>query len=841
MINRHAEAIWPVPYLIGRTKKIMAIKFHSTLFRRLIVALVTASLSSLVWAASTQRPQEIDKTYEFKDSGLQALGAAINTDISRLDDLFGTARDWNSLRAQLPRMEEKGWLGIAMKLPEEMPKAPDGGHDLQAIEIARIMPDSGAEAAGLLEGDLIVGLDGAHFKDKGFQSLLTLRLDISKKHPGDKVKLQVMRGKDLLELEATLGTAPRIDSVLKPHPELEHRQPGKSPSLLGEALEKEGLTNEFVKLLQQFHDETDKVVSPLVRQPGYNPFRLQEVNYVMNNPLDVPVVARKITDGLQRDFDQTHHDLAGLVGTAMGELDKTYVPPSPDAAQPPADMSAYVERLVLAIQHANAERTAVLSVLDTEEIDFLYSFAPTLLVPNQDADKHEPSLAEKRNKETRLLRFFHIVLKLDLPRLMNASAGIARALDLPALASLDKHSFKLEHYPASWVVHEEADLTVIDTPAGRVLIGGPQDNIYKEDATLILDLGGNDTYFNHAGGSTRQTPFSVVIDMSGDDTYSATADFSQGAGMLGGGFLVDLEGNDHYTAKNYAQGAGMLGVGMLADLAGRDQYSAISIAQGAGSFGIGLLAEAGGNDTYSANVFAQGFGFVNGFGAIVEAAGNDNYFAGGLFDDFRAPGKSYDSMSQGFGYGIRPWESFAGASGGIGVIADAEGNDTYVADYFAQGSSYWYSLGILDDRKGNDRYVSGRYSQGAGIHMSAGVLIDGEGDDNYLATTGVAQGSGHDFGIGFLLDNGGNDRYIADIIAQGAGNDNGIGVLSDNGGDDEYFIRNRGQGRGNFEPIHDLGSFGFLLDTGGSDVYSSGAVNNSLNYKTRWGILLDTN
>src|SRR5690606_32279131 len=122
-------------------------------------------------------------------------------------------------------------------------------------------------------------------------------------------------------------------------------------------------------------------------------------------------------------------------------------------------------------------------------------------------------------------------------------------------------------------------------------------------------------------------------------------------------------------------------------------------------------------------------------------------------------GKSYQSMSQGFGYGVRPWESLAGASGGIGVIAEAEGNDTYVADYFAQGSSYWFSLGILDDRKGHDRYVSGRYSQGAGIHMSAGVLIVGEGDDNYLASYGVAQGCGHDFGIGFLLDNGGNDRY----------------------------------------------------------------------------------
>jgi len=67
-------------------------------------------------------------------------------------------------------------------------------------------------------------------------------------------------------------------------------------------------------------------------------------------------------------------------------------------------------------------------------------------------------------------------------------------------------------------------------------------------------------------------------------------------------------------------------------------------------------------------------------------------------------------------------------------------------------------------------------------------------------------------------------------------------VLSDNGGNDRYFLDDLGQGRGNFEPSRDVGSFGLLFDTGGGhDVYSQGGRDNSLNYKTRWGILLDTN
>jgi PDZ domain len=814
---------------------------YSPIFCRMMFAIIAAGFFNTASAATEEQPKEIDKSYDFSGKEMKGYGAEVNADISHLDQLFGTASDWNALRKPQEVTEEKAWLGIAMKLPEQMPKEPGTDHVLQAIGVARVMPDSGAEAAGLRDGDLIVGIDGKPVENKGDKTLLAFRMLVSKKHPGDKVKLRVLRDEALLELEATLTFYPHVNSVLKPQPERKEKTSVEGKSLLGDALEKEGLTHEFVRLLKELHDETDKVVSPLVRKDTYSPFRLQEVNYVMNNPLELPVVARKITDRLSGDFGQTHHDLAALVGTAMDELDMTYVPAGPDEKKP-ANLTEYVERLVKAIQHANSERAAVLSVLDAKDIDFLYATAPQLFVRELDSGEKEKTDAEKREDENSMLRFLQLTLKLDLPRLFGAAAEVARAIDPETLASLDKQAGKLENYPSDWVVHEEENLTTIDTPAGRVLIGGTGDNTYTEDAALILDLGGNDKYFNHAGGSTRSNPFSVVIDLSGDDVYSAADDFSQGAGLFGGGYLIDLEGDDRYLAKNFSQGAGIFGVGMLADMAGNDKYTAITASQGSGIFGIGLLAEGGGSDSYFGNFFVQGTGYVEGFGAIVEVAGNDNYFAGGLYEDFRAPGKSYESMSQGFGFGMRPWETLVGASGGIGVIAEAEGNDTYVADYFAQGSSYWYSLGILDDRKGNDRYISGRYSQGAGIHVSAGLLIDGEGDDNYLASFGVAQGCGHDYGIGFLLDNGGNDRYIAGVVAQGAGNDNGIGVLSDNGGDDEYFMKNRGQGRGNYEFERDVGSFGFLFDTGGgNDVYSDGDENSSLNYKTQWGILLDTN
>jgi len=256
--------------------------------------------------------------------------------------------------------------------------------------------------------------------------------------------------------------------------------------------------------------------------------------------------------------------------------------------------------------------------------------------------------------------------------------------------------------------------------------------------------------------------------------------------------------------------------------------------------GIGLIAESGGNDQYSAAIYSQGFGFVRGLGLILEGAGNDRFFAGGVYQDHREPGKAYLSMSQGFGFGLRPWGSLAGASGGIGILDDAQGNDHYLGDYFSQGSGYWYSLGILNDTEGHDLYAAGRYAQGAGIHLAAGILNDTAGDDHYLARYGVSQGCGHDLAIGFLLDSEGNDQYVGGTLSQGAGNANGFGVLNDNGGSDEYYLRDEGQGHGNTEEFRQLDSFGIFFDTGGGeDRYSLRGFNDKVNLRTQWGVQAD--
>jgi len=826
-----------------------------------MIVVIAVVISNPVQSEVVETPREEDAAYEFNSRIMTGYGSEVNADLAQLYRLFGAESGVDTQAATEGEPSKIGWLGIGMRVPGQLPIEPDTGSILQAIEVSGVMPYSTAEAIGVQVGDLIVGLDGELLAGESEGALREFRMAIYKKQPGEQAHLRLFRGEQVLELDAVIKSYPRVKAVLKPHPDLIALRPSNGRSLLADVLAKENLTIHFNRLRKVISKETDQLVSLMVRKDDYSPFRLQEVNYAMYHPLELPVMARNsITNRLSGAFSQNEHDLNGLIQTALDELDLKYKPVKASGKMSPigsvGDFTEYVERLVAAIQHAKRVRTEVLSVLDSDEINYLYEIVPGLLGSNleqlgmkankSDSDKDKAQKdaraeLEKQQYEELILRFLEITLKLDMPNLLNAAADVAVAIDIETLKKLHDSGGRLEYYPADWDVLEEENLTTLITPAGNILIGGDKSNTYLEDAALILDFGGDDKYFNHAGGSTQFDPYSVVIDLSGDDTYSTYEDFSQGAAFFGGGYLIDLEGNDRYTASNYAQGAAVFGIGMLADLSGRDQYTAIAASQGAAIFGVGILAEGNGDDHYFGNRFVQGLGYVQGFGAIVEAGGNDNYFAGGLHEDFRAPGESYQSLSQGFGYGIRP-DPLVGASGGIGVIAEASGNDTYVADYFAQGASYWFALGILDDRRGNDRYIAGRYSQGAGIHLSAGVLIDGEGNDSYLADFGVSQGCGHDYGIGFLLNNGGDDRYIAGIIAQGAGNANGIGVLSDNDGNDGYFLKSNGQGWGNFESVNREGSFGLLFDTGGgTDVYSKGEENGSLGYENRWGLLLDTN
>jgi hypothetical protein len=362
---------------------------------------------------------------------------------------------------------------------------------------------------------------------------------------------------------------------------------------------------------------------------------------------------------------------------------------------------------------------------------------------------------------------------------------------------------------------------------GEIVVGDTGKNVYEKDFAVIIDLGGDDVYhFDMQKGKIH-----LLIDKSGDDSYKGD-NYSIACGNFGVSILIDEKGDDTYSAKSYSIGCGVFGVGILIDRQGNDRYSGDTFTEGAGGFGIGILKDEAGNDVYEGALYAQGFASTYGIGILGDRAGNDIYLILEKYTDEIRYLDHYLSMSQGFAMGFRP-----GLSAGVGIILEQSGNDYYLGDIFAQGSSYWYGIGAIVDDKGNDNYVAYQYAQGSGTHITIGVLIDKQGNDNYVAK-GVSQGCGHDLSFGLLYDIKGDDSYVAFDLSQGAGNANGIGFLIDESGNDAYSVKrtNNTQGYGNFR--REYGSIGVLLDIKGEDFYRSG-TDKTLWKKGEYGIGID--
>ena len=448
---------------------------------------------------------------------------------------------------------------------------------------------------------------------------------------------------------------------------------------------------------------------------------------------------------------------------------------------------------------------ALSEVAETER-DRLISTALTLFLREPGAEN--ASLFEMKEQEI-LSReeaklFVELAAKVDVAALVRLGVEINRAATEVAqafagLPSGDRDGIQ----PRS-----------VETPVGTLAIGGPRPDEYGGILpVLLIELGGDDRYITDSLSVDLARPTTVLIDLSGDDTHRGL-DRCQGAGFFGWGVLIDIEGHDTYRARNLSQGMGLFGIGVLDDWDGDDRYEGDSGVQGAGAFGWGMLADGSGLDHYTAQYSSQAIGSIGGLGIIHDASGNDLYISGGRYEDVLRYDDHYTTLTQGVGLGWRPY-----ASGGIGLLVDDHGNDTYSCDIYGQGAAYWYGIGGLVDVGGHDVYLSHQYAQGSGIHLAGGVLIDADGDDTYRAH-GVAQGCGHDLAIGALFDRRGNDTYICDDLSQGGGNANAISLLADLGGADNYVAR-KSNTQGYSDRRRGYGMIGVAIDLGGPDRYAS--------------------
>ena len=644
--------------------------------------------------------------------------------------------------------------------------------------------------------------------------------------------------------------------------------PGGAAPLLDTALADAGLERDAFGYSERQWTQWGELVD--------NPFVLSWYLEVHHSPEQVPCFAGRLNTDLDAAAASLHPVaglLAGIASRADAPLVADPVDPgvttldealaalldvtgdasdTPDTSGLDPDLSAALVPVVLAVTDAVAARYALDAVLDTNGwgANKAFNQGPGMVI---DVGRAFPDYSDA----TELAAFEAWYLSDTGPRaLVDPARRIAFALedaDLARFVGLDQ-------------------ALRVETAAGAILVSPGTDDVHTADLGALLlhvELGGDDTYTGGAGATyDGDNPVSVLVDLGGDDVYgydvvpddadtagtlasdadgrttrggyspSASSTGRQGSGRYGIGLLYDLGGGaDTYASLRMSQGFGSMGVGVLADDGGDDTYASETGSQGAAVFGVGLLYDGGGDDTYRAWSFSQGFGYVGSGGLAYDRDGDDTWLSdagndyGGttLYASAQlASGQGNNSFSQGAGFGLRDDAYSVWLAGGIGVLRDAVGADTYTAGVFAQGTGYWEGTGVLADGGGDDTYDALWYVQGGAAHYALAMLVDTAGNDAYnpnFTPLNVMLGSGHDNSVGVMIDGGGDDVYTYTTLAAGASNCQGVGVFVDLDGSDTYnAVSTYSTGLGNHSTECDTrintGSEGIFLDSGGdADTY----------------------
>ena len=381
-----------------------------------------------------------------------------------------------------------------------------------------------------------------------------------------------------------------------------------------------------------------------------------------------------------------------------------------------------------------------------------------------------------RSRQRRLLRRVTKHLDgADFPVALCAASQWARLADADWLMALGR----------LLAAHPKADAAVIRreaTPWGEIVFGGRGQGVFRSRTLLFLaDLDGDDFHGIDGAVDFAGHP-QFLVDFGGDDRYEAALPGGYAGGVGRTAIVVDMAGDDVYRCVSQCQGHGLFGVGALIDLAGNDNYVARHHAQGAGWFGIGLLWDGDGDDAYTVEALGQGLGLTHGIGTLSDAGGDDVYTAlGGTPTNYGTPGLS-DAWAQGVARGLRGL-----APGGVGLLADHAGNDSYDAGSFAQGGAYYWGVGqLLDYGAGADNLFGSRYNAGWGAHGGVGRFFNAAGDDRYATRHIVAAGLAWDYSLALFHDASGDDAYRLPGFSFGSAAHGSAALFIDAEGSDDY-------------------------------------------------------
>ncbi|MCW1924845.1 PDZ domain-containing protein [Luteolibacter arcticus] len=115
--------------------------------------------------------------------------------------------------SEYQRKEGKGYVGIQMD--ERNVALPGNDEQRGGVWVTWVHPDTPAAKAGLQVNDVVVALNDIKWP-AGMGARESFATEIRRHKPGDKVKLEVLRGAEVMKLEMTLAARPMgLDQAMR--------------------------------------------------------------------------------------------------------------------------------------------------------------------------------------------------------------------------------------------------------------------------------------------------------------------------------------------------------------------------------------------------------------------------------------------------------------------------------------------------------------------------------------------------------------------------------------------------------------------------------------------------
>lgn len=562
------------------------------------------------------------------------------------------------------------------------------------------------------------------------------------------------------------------------------------------------ILDELIQTQQSLPRYVEAKYSPLGRSPV--------VDAVLGDPFYLPNYAKAVSKQLKIS---TQSDSLYNVYTTMLRAAGVPVPASKPALQEVSDIpSAFCQAFGqdmgsklytwwFNFMQIYREVEEIFAVLTPEEKLWIKEHHETFFFGTAGTDTYDFFTTDSKMP----LKFFEFASRIDFVKLSVCAQRLTLIVD-----AVYQQRDTLAAMPlAQKFEWTEQNLTFV--------VSGRGDDLHTENVDFMLELGGNDTYLNNAGGTLGERAVALLIDLEGNDTYIGKT-FTQGCGCLGIGILADFGGNDIYKSTTYSQGVGFFGIGMLVDMEGDDRYELNFFGQSAAAFGQSLLWDKQGNDIYLAHEgMAQAASSTLGVAFLIDNSGNDTFTAG---SDSKGLSRTA-GIGQGGSTGVRsdPWPGHPSFYGGLSFLYKQTGNDIYRTHWLGQGSAYFLGAGILVDEAGDDQYYADVDAQGQGLHLAAGLLLDEAGNDLYKGgwgSTGVAA----DRSVGMLIDLTGDDIYEGNNHSVGsARKPKALGVLIDLQGNDHYSFGTTSNGTVQWPINPEEWPTALFLDMGGVDTF----------------------